>query len=68
MIIGKINFKHYFNYLHSLFYSLHKNFYSGKVESLIKYNSGSLYNFNKIKKFNYDFKYLLLILLYKIII
>jgi hypothetical protein len=57
MITGKISFKIYFNYLHSLFYSLHKNFYSGKVESIIKYKSGNLYKFsNQVKKFNSEYK------------
>ena len=45
MISGKVSKKNYFDYLHSLFYTLHKGFYSGKVINITKYPSGNLSNF-----------------------
>ena len=45
IITGKISKKNYFDYLHSLFYTFHKGFYSGKVINITKYPSGNLYNF-----------------------
>ena len=45
MITGKISTKNYFDYLHSLFYTLHKGFYTGKVVEVQKYASANLYNF-----------------------
>ena len=45
MISGKLTKKNYFDYLHSLFYTLHKGFYSGKVINITKYPSGNLSNF-----------------------
>ena len=45
MITGKISTRNYFDYLHSLFYTLHKEFYTGKVVEMQKYASANLYNF-----------------------
>ena len=54
MITGKIRKKFYFDYLHSLFFSLHKNYYSGKVEPIVKYASGNLCSFtSEVKKFSH---------------
>ena len=53
MITGKIRRKFYFDYLHSLFFSLHKNYYSGKVEPIVKYASGNLCSYtSEVKKFS----------------
>ena len=57
MISGKVSKKNYFDYLHSLFYSLHKGIYSGKVIKIQKYASGNLFNFtSQVKNFNQNFK------------
>ena len=42
---GKISTRNYFDYLHSLFYTLHKEYYTGKVVEMQKYASANLYNF-----------------------
>ena len=57
MISGKLTKKNYFDYLHSLFYSLHKGFYSGKVLKIQKYASGNLYNFTThVQKYHKNIK------------
>ncbi len=57
MITGKISTRNYFDYLHSLFYTLHKGFYSGKVVKIHKYASANLYNFtNHVQKYTKHFK------------
>ena len=57
IITGKISKKNYFDYLHSLFYTFHKDFYSGKFSPFPKYASGNLFNFtSQVKNFNQNFK------------
>ena len=57
MISGKLTKKNYFDYLHSLFYSLHKGIYSGKVIKIQKYASGNLYNFTThVQKYHKNIK------------
>ena len=57
IITGKISKKNYFDYLHSLFYTFHKDFYSGKFLPFPKYASGNLVNFtSQVKNFNQNFK------------
>ena len=57
MISGKLTKKNYFDYLHSLFYSLHKGIYSGKVLKIQKYASGNLYNFTThVQKYHKNIK------------
>ena len=57
IITGKISKKNYFDYLHSLFYTFHKDFYSGKFVPFPKYASGNLVNFtSQVKNFNQNFK------------
>jgi len=57
MISGKLTKKYYFNYLHSLYHTLHKGIYSGKVLKIQKYASGNLYNFTThVQKYHKNIK------------
>ena len=57
MISGKLTKKYYFNYLHSLYHTLHNGIYSKKFLSIQKYASSDLYNFTtQFKNFNQNIK------------